>query len=207
MIKGLTIENFTFFNQLSEESKKILLESARKTTIPKNTYLFHQGDYCNEILFLTKGTARVYRQHESGKEITLYYLQPFEQCNINLNGAVNNALAIGSAITENEVEGYFIHQDVIKELFFKEEAFRYYILELYATRLDSMANLVEDIRFKNMDERLLEWIEQQDEKIISITHDSIASHLGTSREIVSRILKNFEEQGILKLSRGKIERV
>lgn len=207
MIKGLTIENFTFFNQLSHESKEILLKSARKTTIPKDTHLFHQGDYCNEILFLTKGTARVYRQHESGKEITLYYLQPFEQCNINLNGAVNNALAIGSAITEDEVEGYFIHQDVIKKLFFKEEAFRYYILELYATRLDSMANLVEDLRFKNIDERLLEWLEQQDQKVISITHDTIASHLGTSREIVSRILKNFEEQGILKLSRGKIERI
>lgn len=151
--------------------------------------------------------ARVYRQHESGKEITLYYLQPFEQCNINLSGAVSSSLAIGSAITEDQVEGYFINQSVIKELFFKEEAFRHYILELYATRLDSMANLVEDLRFKNIDERLYEWLEQQEQKVICITHDTIASHLGTSREIVSRILKNFEEQGLLKLSRGKIEKV
>lgn len=94
---------------------------------------------------------------------------------------------------------------MIKELFFKEESFRAYVLELFASRLDSMANLIEDLRFKNIDERLLQWLESQEESIITITHDNLASHLGTSREIISRILKGFEEQGILKLSRGKIE--
>jgi len=68
-----------------------------------------------------------------------------------------------------------------------------------------MANLIEDLRFKKIDERLLTWLEAQEQKVITITHDSLASHLGTSREIISRILKSFEEQGILKLSRGKIE--
>lgn len=156
-------------------------------------------------MFLTKGTVRVFRQHESGKEITLYYLQPFEQCNVNLSGGLSNILAIGSAITEDEVEGYFIDSNVIKELFFKEESFRYYVLELFASRLDSMANLIEDLRFKKIDERLYEWLQSQDQKLITITHDSLASHLGTSREIISRILKGFEDEGILKLSRGKIE--
>lgn len=94
---------------------------------------------------------------------------------------------------------------MIKEIFFKEEAFRYYVLELFASRLDSMANLIEDLRFKNIDERLLEWLEDQNQKVITITHDNLASHLGTSREIISRILKGFEEKEILKLSRGKIE--
>lgn len=181
------------------------MASARKTTLPKNTQLFHQGDRCQDILFLTKGTVRVYRQHESGKEITLYYLQPFEQCNVNLSGGLSNILAIGSAITEEEIEGYYIDSNIIKEIFFKEEAFRYYVLELFASRLDSMANLIEDLRFKNIDERLLQWLEDQNQKVITITHDSLASHLGTSREIISRILKGFEEKNILKLSRGKIE--
>ena len=201
------MHNYKFFNNLSEESQKLLLSNAKKTTIPKNTQLFYQGDKCQNILFLTKGTARVYRQHESGKEITLYYLQPFEQCNVNLSGALSNVLAIGSAITEDEVEGYYIDSDIIKELFFKEEAFREYVLELFASRLDSMANLVEDLRFKKIDERLLEWLETQNITTITVTHDSIASHLGTSREIISRILKVFEGQGIVKLSRGKIELV
>lgn len=132
-------------------------------------------------------------------------MQPFEQCNVNLSGGLSNILAIGSAVTEDEVEGYFIDSNVIKELFFKEESFRYYVLELFASRLDSMANLIEDLRFKKIDERLLEWLELQEEKVITVTHDNLASHLGTSREIISRILKGFEEQGILKLSRGKIE--
>ncbi|MGB6329562.1 MAG: Crp/Fnr family transcriptional regulator [Halarcobacter sp.] len=199
------IEDFQFFNKLSLESQNLLLSKAKKTTIPKNTQLFYQGDRCQDILFLTKGIVRVFRQHESGKEITLYYLQPFEQCNVNLSGGLSNILAIGSAITEDEVEGYFIDANIIKELFFKEESFRYYVLELFASRLDSMAKLIEDLRFKNIDERLLEWLEMQEKKVITITHDNLASHLGTSREIISRILKGFESQGILKLSRGKIE--
>ena len=122
-----------------------------------------------------------------------------------MSGGLSNILAIGSAITEDEVEGYFIDSNVIKELFFKEESFRYYVLELFASRLDSMANLIEDLRFKKIDERLYEWLQSQDQKLITITHDSLASHLGTSREIISRILKGFEDEGILKLSRGKIE--
>jgi CRP/FNR family transcriptional regulator len=199
------MHNYKFFNNLSIESQNLLLSNAKKTTIPKNTQLFYQGDKCQNILFLTKGTARVYRQHESGKEITLYYLRPFEQCNVNLSGGLSDINAIGSAITEDEVEGYHIDSSIIRELFFKEDTFREYVLELFASRLDSMANLVEDLRFKNIDERLLEWINQQNQKVITITHDNIASHLGTSREIISRILKGFEENGILTLSRGKIE--
>ena len=199
------MRNYKFFNSLSEESQNLLLENAKKTTIPKNTQLFYQGDKCQSILFLTKGMARVYRQHESGKEITLYYLQPFEQCNVNLSGALSNILAIGSAITEEEVEGYYIDSKIIRELFFKEESFREYVLELFASRLDSMANLVEDLRFKKIDERLFEWLKSQNQKTITVTHDSIASHLGTSREIISRILKGFEGEGLIKLSRGKIE--
>ena len=199
------MRNYKFFNNLSKESQELLLANAKKTTIPKNTQLFYQGDKCQNILFLTKGTARVYRQHESGKEITLYYLQPFEQCNVNLSGALSNILAIGSAITEDEVEGYYIDSNIIRELFFKEDSFREYVLELFASRLDSMANLVEDLRFKKIDERLLEWLESQNQKTITVTHDNIASHLGTSREIISRILKSFEGEGLLTLSRGKIE--
>ncbi len=198
------MHNYSFFNKLSTESQDILLKSARKTTIPKNTQLFYQGDKCQDILFLTKGTVRVYRQHESGKEITLYYLRPFEQCNVNLSGGLSDILAIGSAITEDEVNGYYIESNIIKDIFFKEESFRHYVLELFASRLDSMANLIEDLRFKNIDERLLNWLNSQEQKTITITHDNIASHLGTSREIISRILKVFEEKGILTLSRGKI---
>jgi CRP/FNR family transcriptional regulator len=199
------MRNYQFFNNLSIESQNILLSSARKTIIPKNTQLFYQGDKCQDILFLTKGTVRVYRQHESGKEITLYYLRPFEQCNVNLSGGLSDISAIGSAITEDEVEGYYIESNIIKEIFFKEESFRNYVLELFASRLDSMANLIEDLRFKNIDERLLTWLESQNQKVITITHDNLASHLGTSREIISRILKGFEDKDILTLSRGKIE--
>ena len=65
--------------------------------------------------------------------------------------------------------------------------------------------MVEDLRFKNIDERLLTWLESQNQKVITITHDNLASHLGTSREIISRILKGFEDKDILTLSRGKIE--
>ncbi len=71
--------------------------------------------------------------------------------------------------------------------------------------MEGMAELIEDVRFKKMDERLLDWLKNESSSSIAITHDKIASHLGTSREVISRLLKEMEHQGIVKLSRGHIE--
>lgn len=199
------MDRFSFYNSLSEESKELIQSNAMEVTMPPRMELFTQGDSCKEILFLTDGSVRVYRHHESGNEITLYFLAPFEQCNVNLNSAFTNTPAIGTAISETEVKGFMLPAQIVKHLYTTEPSYQQYVFGLFAGRMEGMAELIEDLRFKKMDERLFNWLKHLNTTVINITHDKLASHLGTSREVISRLLKELENQGVVKLTRGHIE--
>ena len=199
------MNRFGFYDSLLEESKELINSNAMPVTMPSKMELFVQGDMCKDILFLTDGVVRVYRHHESGQEITLYFLAPFEQCNVNLNSAFTDTPAIGTAVSESEISGFMLQADVVKHLYSTEPAYQQYVFELFAGRMEGMAELVEDLRFKKMDERLFNWLKHLNTTVINITHDKLASHLGTSREVISRLLKELENQGVVKLTRGHIE--
>jgi len=89
------MQDFPFFEELSNEAQTLLLSHAKEVKMPKGMELFAQGDQCKDILFLVEGSVRVYRLHESGQEITLYFLENGEQCNVNLNSAFTDTPAIG----------------------------------------------------------------------------------------------------------------
>jgi len=199
------MQSFSFFNDLDQDAQTELLYHAHQVTVPAGMTLFKQGDTCQDILFLTKGSVRVYRQHESGAEITLYYLEPGEQCNVNITSSLSEMPAIGTAVSESDIEGYMLPSSIVKKFFMNEAKYQQFVFSLYDLRLTALAEMVEDVRFKKLDERLLDWIKEQKESILKITHERIASHLGSSREVISRLLKEFERQGIVKLSRGSIE--
>lgn len=196
---------FPFFDALSSESQRLLVNHAKEVKMPKGVELFAQGDQCAEILFLVNGSVRVYRLHESGQEITLYFLENGEQCNVNLNSAFTGTPAIGTAVCESDIEGYLLPADIVKRIYATEAPYQQYVFTLFARRLEGMAGLIEDVRFKKLDHRLLDWLHEQNRDEITITHEKLASHLGTSREVISRLLKEFEHNGIVKLHRGRIE--
>lgn len=199
------MQSFSFFSKLSKETQDELLYHAHAVNVPAGMTLFHQGDTCQDILFLTKGSVRVYRQHESGAEITLYFLEPGEQCNVNITSSLSQMPAVGTAVSESDIEGYMLSSELVKKYFMNEPNYQQFVFGLYDLRLTALAEMVEDVRFKKLDERLLDWLNTQSEAKIKITHEHVASHLGSSREVISRLLKEFENQGIVKLSRGSIE--
>ena len=199
------MQHISFFNQLSETGQQLIKENAKEVTVPKGMELFAQGDLCKDILYLLDGSVRVYRLHESGQEITLYFLEEGEQCNVNLNSAFTDTPAIGTAVSETEITGYMFPASIIKQLYIAEPMYQQYVFKLFGRRLEGMAGLVEDVRFKKLDHRLLDWLHESESNPIIVTHEKLASHLGTSREVISRLLKEFEHNGIVKLYRGKIE--
>ena len=201
------MQNFSFFTSLDETSKSELLEHAKKVSMPAGMTLFAQGDTCKDILFLTSGSVRVYRQHESGAEITLYFLEPGEQCNVNITSSFSEMPAIGTAVSDGDIEGYMLPAHIVKKFFMNENAYQQFIFGLYDLRLTALAEMVEDVRFKKLDHRLLDWLHDQKENPIRTTHEKIASHLGSSREVISRLLKDFEHKNLLQLKRGSIELV
>ena len=199
------MQEFDFFDKLEEKSKEKLLAASTFLEVPSGMKLYSQGDICADILFLTKGRVRVSRQHENGQSVLLYYFEQGEQCNVNFTSSYNSAPAVGTAIAETDLEGFDVPVGLIAELFVEDKEFQRYVFDQYIKRLDSMASLIEEIRFSSLDTRLLQWLLSQDEKSIHISHEEIGDILGTSREVVSRLLKGFEKNGIVKLSRRLIE--
>jgi len=199
------VQTFDFFGRLETKSQEELLASSRFMKISSGMQLYKQGDVCRDILFLTKGRVRVVRQHENGQSVLLYYFEQGEQCNVNFTSSYNSAPAVGTAIAETELEGYDIPAELIARLFVEDKEFQRYVFDQYVKRLDTMASLIEEIRFSSLDTRILNWLKAKEEKIVDISHEELGDILGTSREVISRILKVFEKNGILKLSRRKIE--
>lgn len=196
---------FPCYDRLGGDARALIDEYAREIRLPRGTELFAQGDVCPEVLYLAEGSVRLLRLHESGQEITLYFLEAGEQCNVNLNSAFTQTPAIGSAVTDSAITGFLFPADIVRQIYTEERPYQQYIFELFARRFECMAGLVEDVRFKKLDHRLLDWLHEQNAKTIQTTHEQLASHLGTSREVVSRLLKEFEHNGIVALHRGMIE--
>ncbi len=199
------MQEFDFFDRLEKKSKEKLLAESIFMKVPSGMKLYSQGDVCADILFLTKGRVRVIRQHENGQSVLLYYFKQGEQCNVNFTSSYNSAPAVGTAIAETDLEGYDVPVGLIAELFVEDKEFQRYVFDQYVKRLDSMASLIEEIRFSSLDTRLLQWLLSQNAKSINISHEEIGDILGTSREVISRLLKGFEKNGIVKLSRRLIE--
>ena len=103
------------------------------------------------------------------------------------------------------MEGFDLPVELIAKLFIEDKEFQRYVFDQYVNRLEAMATLVEEIRFLSLDTRLLHWLQSQETKEVLLSHEQIGDIIGTSREVVSRILKSFEKNNIVKLSRMKIE--
>jgi CRP/FNR family transcriptional regulator, anaerobic regulatory protein len=202
----MQLEDYGFFSSLEPASLAKIKGDAKAVSLPVGTFLYYQGDVNEGILFLSKGCVKVFlHSDEVGKgEITLYYITAGEQCLVNTLSAVAQTPATATAIVDESIEGWLLPHSSIKWLMDNSPAYRDFKVSFCAQRLSQIMHLVEELRFKRMDERLLNWLFVQGRDTINATHEQIAQILGTSREVISRILKNFEREGVVMLGRGSI---
>ncbi|MCD6212091.1 MAG: Crp/Fnr family transcriptional regulator, partial [Sulfurovum sp.] len=194
-----------FINKLEPEALEFLQTHLKPIQVPKNNLLFYQGDICDNILWLTKGEVRLYTQSDEIEEITLYTLKAGEQCIVNTASLLSQTEAIASAETMTDIEGYLIDGESVKTLAKLSDVYQSYLFSLYQLRFEELTSLIGDIKFKRLDTRILDWLRKQPTDIIEITHEELAIKLGSSRVVVSRLLKELEQKGTLALYRGKIE--
>jgi CRP/FNR family transcriptional regulator len=199
------MENYDFFKNLKEEDKKYLFENSKYIELPKDFILFYQGDICNDILLLKEGTVQLIMYGAIDEMIPLYEIQKGEQCIINTSSTLSNTKTIATAQTKTDIKGWLIPSKIIKELMIKSPTYQEYIFSLFSIKFSSLTTLIEDIKFKKLDTRILEFLKMKNKKIIQITHEELANDLGTSRVVISRILKDLEHKNIIKLHRKKIE--
>lgn len=160
------------------------------------------------IPLVTKGTLKVMRTEEDGREILLYYIKAGESCIMSFLGGMHDEKSKVKAEVEEDAEILFFPMEKVS-LFIKEyPEWLDYIFRLYRKRFEELLEIINAIAFKKMDERLLNLLHKKEElsgsKILSITHEQLANELGTARVVVSRLLKQLEENGNLKLGRNKI---
>ena len=199
------MKEFDFFERLSQEEQEYLLKNSKYIELPKDFTLFYQGDICNEILILKEGTVALMMYGSINELIPLYEIQKGEQCIINTSSTLSNTTTIATAQTKTAIKGWLIPASIVKELMIKSPTYQEYIFSLFSIKFSALTTLIEDIKFKKLDTRILEFLKMKNEKIISITHEELANDLGTSRVVISRVLKDLENKNLIKLHRKKIE--
>ncbi len=203
----MQLSAYPFLDKLEPESLQFLKQHIKPVKIPKNTLLFYQGDICDNILWLSSGEVRLYTQSDNIEDITLYTLKAGEQCIVNTASLLSQTNAVASAETITDIEGYLIDVESVKRLSKMSDVYQNYLFSLYQLRFEELTSLINDIKFKRLDTRILEWLNKQPESMIETTHEQLATELGSSRVVVSRLLKELEQKGALKLHRGRIERL
>lgn len=137
--------------------------------------------------------------------LPLYEINKGEQCIINTSSALSNTGAIGTAQTKTEIKGWLIPANIIQQLMIKSPSYQKYIFSLFAIKFTALTTLIEDIKFKRLDSRILDFLKQKRSNFIEITHEELANELDSSRVVISRILKDLEHKNLIKLHRKKIE--
>ena len=182
-------------------------KGAHRVQLGVGETILRNGDACDSLSLLLSGTVRVYMLSPSGREITLYRIQPNQCCILTATCIVNGSKFPAYAITETPVEVLMVSSSYVRSSLVSDPAWQSYLFGLVESRLTGVISVVEEITFKRMDIRVASYLlvnSSADNNIIDHTHQQIALELGTVREVVSRALKEFESDGILKLDRGKI---
>jgi CRP/FNR family transcriptional regulator len=203
----MQLSSYPFLNKLEPKALQYLKENIQPISVPKNTLLFYQGDVCDTILWLSSGEVRLYTQSDSIEEITLYALKEGEQCIVNTASLLSQTSAVASAQTMTDIEGYTIDVESVKTLAKMSDVYQSYLFSLYQMRFEELTSLINDIKFKRLDTRIMDWLQKQPQNIIHITHEQLATELGSSRVVISRLLKEMEQKNLLKIHRGQIERL
>lgn len=160
------------------------------------------------IPIVTKGNVKVMQSDDTYKEMVLYYLRPGETCIMSFLAGLYHDTSKVKAVAEEESEVVFIQVEKIRELIREHPEWLNYIFQIYHKRFEELLEVVDAVAFKNMDERLLSFLQKRSvvagTRTLAMTHEQLAQELGTAREVISRLLKKMEAEGLVELGRNRI---
>lgn len=152
----MKLTSYPFLNNLEPNALHFLEQHIKPISVPKGTLLFYQGDICDNILWLTEGEVRLYTQSDTIEEITLYTLRSGEQCIVNTASLLSQTDAVASAETVTDIEGYLIDVESVKQLAKMSDVYQSYLFSLYQLRFEELTGLINDMKFKRLDTRIVE---------------------------------------------------
>lgn len=180
------------------------LLAAGSMRLPAGAMVFDENQACMGFPLILSGSVRVIKAAPNGRELRLYRVGPGESCILSSSCLLGRGNYHARGLVEQEIEMLALPAAVFRSWLAEHESFRDYIFNLFSERLTDLMQLVTAVAFQKLDQRLAALLAAKSSPIHS-THQALADELGSVREIVSRLLKNFAEQGWVRLGREQIE--
>ena len=200
---------FPIWDKLTGAQRELLSRSASQRNVPAGTMLHNGSADCVGLFVIRSGQLRAFVLSDEGKEVTIYRLFERDICLFSASCMIQSIQFEVMIEAEKDSQVWVIPPDVYKQLMESSAAIANYTNELMATRFSEVMWLIEQIMWKSFDKRLaaflLEESALEESDTLKITHEKIASHLGTAREVVTRMLRYFQSEGMVNLTRGAVE--
>jgi len=190
-----------------DQTRAVVRNQAIVKRVPAKEVLYRDGDACDYLPMVVTGELSLSKHAETGRSIVLYRVGSGESCILSTLSILTERAFPAEAVTEMPATVVLIPAPAVRELIDSDPAWRAFAFSVYQDRLAGLIALVEEIVFARLDVRLAEHLLDQDTRAegpIIRTHQEIAADLGSSREVVSRLLKEWERRGIVELARGRI---
>ncbi len=196
------------WGKLSTQEKELILNHATEMRYPAHQTIHGESDDCLGVFVVTKGKLRVYMLSEEGREITLYYLEENDVCILSASCILSSISFDVFVDSETETTGILIDTEAFSQVIEKNVYLENYVYKLTTERFSDVMWAMQQVLFTSMDKRLAIYLydemNQTKTTCIEVTHEALAKYIGSAREVVSRMLKYFEKEGIVELYRGGI---
>ena len=196
-----------FLQKADDSLKQELKQKAQFAKIPAGHDVFVDGDRVENIALMLSGVVRVYKIGETGREITLYRFGLGQSCILTANAILSQKSFPAIATVEEDAEAVMIPAEVFRTWVSRYDLWREFIFNLLTERLSTVMAVVDEVVFKRMDRRVASLLLDQAkaQNPMRITHQEIAAELGSSREVISRILEDFSKEELIESGRGTVE--
>lgn len=191
-------------NTLPDNIQSAISQQASYMTFKAGTPMFDCGTNCEMLPLVLSGSIRVFKRSDTAREISLYRVNKNQLCIVTISCLLGGDTYPASGVTETDISMITIPRHLFLKLIAEQAQFRENVFNLFSERLSGLMQLVNEVSFKKLDFRLAAFLVQHN-PVIESSHQDIADELGSVREIISRLLKQFEDDKWVKLSRKKIE--
>ena len=190
--------------------KEELLQHGQIASFNKGDVIVRDGQYVKFLPIVLKGAIRVFQQSED-REILLYYVRADETCTMSLAAAYFNNKSTSHGVVTEPTDVLVFPASMIEQWQLKYPSWNRYMMQMFRTRYDQLISSFQGVAFDNIDTRVMEYLKEtakkENGKSVNLSHQQLADELGTTRVVISRILKDYERSNKIKLFRGRIELV
>lgn len=204
------LNKFRFYHEAASSSQSEFERAASVVSLPIGAFVFHEGDVCRQIALIGDGRVRVFKASETGREINLYHVHTGETCMLSASCLLAGVNYPATAQVEQPIHAVVFPGNVFHNWIGAKDEVRHFIFEAVAMRMTGMMTLVEEIAFGKLHRRLAEFLMHnffnagRPLTVLHQTHEQIAAEIGSAREVMSRLLKEFERLGAIELARGRM---